>query len=182
MTLYSLDGIAPSLPDNGDYWIAPDAQVSGKVTIGEGVGIWFGAVLRGDGEPITIGQGTNIQDNSVVHTDKGFPAVIGRDCTIGHAAIVHGCTIGDNSLIGMGATLLTGAKIGKNCLVGAGALVTEGKEFPDGSLIVGAPAVVKRQLSAEAIEALTRSAVDYQDNMRRFRDGLVEITPPTSDS
>ncbi len=182
MTLYTLDGIAPTLPEDGDYWVAPNAQVIGKVTLHGGVGIWFGAVLRGDGEVVAIGEGTNIQDNSVVHTDKGFPAVIGRNCTIGHNAIVHGCTIGDNTLIGMGATILTGAKIGKNCLVGAGALVTEGKEFPDGSLIVGAPAVAKRDLSEEAIQALEASATGYQNNLRRFREGLAEFSPSENGS
>jgi len=182
MTLYTLDGIAPTLPKDDDYWVAPNAQVIGKVTLQSGVGVWFGAVLRGDGEPVTVGEGSNIQDNSVLHTDAGFPVTIGKNCTIGHKAIVHGCTVGDNSLIGMGATILTGAKIGKNCLVGAGALVTEGKEFPDGSLIVGAPAVVKRQLSEAAIQGLTESATGYQRNMRRFRDGLAEFTPPKTGS
>ncbi len=172
MTLYSFDGQAPRLPEGDDFWIAPNAQVMGKVVLGTATSIWFGAVLRGDNEPITVGEGSNVQENATLHTDMGFPTTIGRNCTIGHAAIVHGATVGDNSLIGMGATILNGAKIGKNCLVGAGALVTEGKEFPDGWLIVGAPAVAKRPLSPEAIKGLTASATGYQDKMRLFRDSL----------
>jgi carbonic anhydrase/acetyltransferase-like protein (isoleucine patch superfamily) len=175
MTLYALDGIAPSTPENGDFWVAPNAQVMGKVTIEAGVGIWFGAALRGDNELILVGEGSNIQENTVIHTDPDYPARIGKNCTIGHSAIIHGCTIGDNSLIGMGATVLNGAIIGKNCLIGAGALVTEGKVIPDGSLVMGMPAKAVRELSADAIDGLTQSALRYQANMRRFRDGLKEI-------
>jgi len=175
MTLYSLDGIAPITPDNGDYWVAPGAHVIGDVKLGEGVGIWFGCTLRGDGERITIGTGSNVQENTVMHTDTGFPLTVGTNCTIGHKAMLHGCTIGDNSLIGMGATVLNGAKIGKNCLIGAGALVTEGKDIPDGSLVVGVPAKVVRQLDEASIARLTWSAGHYQDNMRRFRKGLAVI-------
>lgn len=175
MTLYALDGVEPTLPEGSDFWVAPSAQVIGNVILGTATSIWFGAVLRGDNEPVNVGAGTNIQESSTLHTDMGFPLVIGKNCTIGHNAIVHGCTIGDNSLIGMGATIMNGAKIGRNCLVAAGALVTEGKEFPDGSLIVGSPAVVKRSLSEAAIASLTESALHYQDNMRRFRDGLTEV-------
>jgi carbonic anhydrase/acetyltransferase-like protein (isoleucine patch superfamily) len=175
MTIYSFEGVSPTLPKGDDYWVAPNAQVMGRVVLGTATSIWFGAVLRGDNEPITVGEGSNIQENATLHTDMGYPATIGRNCTIGHAAIVHGATIGDNSLVGMGATILNGAKIGKNCLVGAGALVTEGKEFPDGSLIVGVPAVAKRQLSTEAIEGLTASATGYQEKMRLFRDSLEEV-------
>ena len=172
MPLYALGDHVPTLPENDACWIAPDAQVIGKVVIGEDVGIWFGAVLRGDNEPITLGARTNIQEGTVIHTDPGKPVTIGEGCTIGHRAIVHGCTIGDNSLIGMGATILNGAKIGRNCLVGANALVTEGKEFPDNSLIVGAPAKVVRSLDATAVEALARSAAHYVDNARRFKREL----------
>jgi carbonic anhydrase/acetyltransferase-like protein (isoleucine patch superfamily) len=172
MTLYALDGITPNVPSDNDFWVAPNAQVMGKVTIEAGVGIWFGAVLRGDNELILIGEGSNIQENTVIHTDPNYPATIGENCTIGHSAIIHGCTIGDNSLIGMGATVLNGAVIGKNCLIGAGALVTEGKIIPDGSLVMGMPAKAVRDLSAEAIDGLTSSALRYQSNMRRFRDGL----------
>jgi len=175
MTLYALDDVSPQVPDDGDFWVAPNAQVIGAVTLESGVGVWFGVVLRGDNEPITIGEGSNIQENTVAHTDLGYPVTIGKNCTIGHSAIIHGCTVGDNSLIGMGATVLTGAVIGKNCLIGAGALVTEGKVIPDGSLVVGMPAKVIRDLDTEAIEGLKQSALHYQDNMRRFRDGLTEV-------
>lgn len=175
MTLYALDGVAPTVPDDGEYWVAPNAQVMGKVILESGVGIWFGVVLRGDNDPIFVGEGTNIQENTAIHTDAGYPVTIGKNCTIGHNAIIHGCTIGDNSLIGMGATVLNGAVIGRNCLIGAGALVTEGKVIPDGSLVVGMPAKAIRSLDADTIEGLTQSALHYQDNMRRFRDGLKEI-------
>jgi carbonic anhydrase/acetyltransferase-like protein (isoleucine patch superfamily) len=146
--------------------------VIGKVTLGFNVGVWFGAVLRGDNEMIAIGAATNIQEGAMVHTDMGFPVTIGIGCTIGHHAIIHGCTIGDNSLIGMGATVLNGARIGNNCLVGANALVTEGKEFPDNSLIVGSPARVVRTLDDEAVAGLRRSAESYVRNWQRFKKGL----------
>lgn len=170
MTLYSLDGIAPDIAE--DSWIAPDANVIGKIVVEAGASIWFGSTLRGDNEVILVGEGSNIQENSVLHTDMGFPLNIGKGCTIGHKAMLHGCTIGDNSLIGMGATVLNGAKIGKNCLIGANALITEGKEIPDGSLVMGAPGKVVRQLDDAAIESLRKSAIGYQNNMRRFRSGL----------
>ncbi|MCZ0811091.1 MAG: gamma carbonic anhydrase family protein [Pseudomonadota bacterium] len=174
MTIYALDGIAPTIAE--DSWIAPDANVIGNVTLEAGGSIWFGCTLRGDNEPIVIGAGSNVQENTVMHTDPGYPLSIGAGCTIGHKAMLHGCTIGENSLIGMGATVLNGAVIGRNCLIGAGALVTEGKEIPDGSLVVGAPGKVIRQLDAAAIEGLRRSALHYQQNMRRFRAGLVVQT------
>lgn len=173
MPLYELDGIAPTLSD--DTWVAPDANVIGNVSVKEGASIWFGCIIRGDNEPIVIGKGSNVQENTVMHTDPGCPLTIGENCTIGHKAMLHGCTIGDNSLIGMGATVLNGAKIGKNCLIGAGALVTEGKEIPDDSLVMGAPGKVVRQLDETAAKGLTGSALHYQANMRRFRDGLKEI-------
>lgn len=175
MTLYALDGIAPTVPENGDYWVAPTADVMGNVTLGSAASVWFGAVIRGDNDKITVGEGSNIQENSVLHTDPGFPLTIGKNCTIGHKAILHGCTIGENSLIGMGATVLNGAIIGKNCLIGAGALVTEGKVIPDGSLVVGAPARVVRELDAAAIQGLKGSALHYQENMRRFKAGLTTL-------
>ncbi|MCX8999800.1 gamma carbonic anhydrase family protein [Rhizobiaceae bacterium BDR2-2] len=175
MTLYSLGGEEPQTPGPGRYWIAPGAHVIGKVILGENVGIWFGAVLRGDNEPIEIGEGTNIQEGTVIHTDPGKPVRIGKGCTIGHKAIIHGCTIGDNSLIGMGATVLNGARIGRNCLVGANALITEGKEFPDNSLIVGAPAKVSRTLDEDAIEGLRQSALRYVANWHRFARDLKPI-------
>ncbi|MFU1476785.1 gamma carbonic anhydrase family protein [Roseovarius sp. C7] len=175
MTLYTLDGIAPQTPEDGDFWVAPDANVIGKVALESGTSVWFGATLRGDNELIRVGAGSNIQENSVLHTDMGFPLIIGAGCTIGHKAMLHGCVIGENSLIGMGATVLNGAKIGRNCLIGAGALITEGKEIPDGSLVMGAPGKVIRQLDAQAIDKLKLSALGYQKNMRRFRDGLERI-------
>jgi carbonic anhydrase/acetyltransferase-like protein (isoleucine patch superfamily) len=175
MTLYTLDGIAPQLPEDGDFWIAPDANVIGNVVLESGASVWFGATLRGDNEEIRIGAGSNVQENTVMHTDMGYPLTIGVNCTIGHKAMLHGCTIGDNSLIGMGATVLNGAKIGRNCLIGAGALITEGKEIPDGSLVMGTPGKVVRQLDAAAIEGLRRSALGYQANMRRFAKGLAPL-------
>jgi carbonic anhydrase/acetyltransferase-like protein (isoleucine patch superfamily) len=175
MPLYVLDGTAPEFEAPDSNWIAPDATIIGKVRIGSNVGVWFGSVIRGDNEPIVIGADTNVQEHSVMHTDPGCPLTIGAGCTIGHRAILHGCTIGDNSLIGMGAIVLNGAVIGRNCLVGAGALVTEGKMFPDNSLIVGSPAKVVRTLDEEAIEGLRRSAAHYVENARRFKAGLGRI-------
>lgn len=172
MAVHTLDGIAPTLPADGHYWIAPDARVIGNVVIGEDVGIWFGAVLRGDNEPITVGAETNIQEHSVLHTDLGFPLTIGSGCTIGHRAILHGCTVGDNSLIGMGAIVLNGARIGANSLVGAGALVPEGKDYPDGSLIIGTPGRVVRTLTEEQIGRLRQSAQSYVENWKRFVRGF----------
>ncbi|MDO6963245.1 gamma carbonic anhydrase family protein [Rhizobium alvei] len=175
MPLYSLDDTRPTLPDDDRYWVAPDAHVIGNVVIGADCGIWFGSVLRGDNEPIVLGEGTNIQEGTMIHTDPGQPVTIGKGCTIGHHAIIHGCTIGDNSLVGMGATVLNGARIGNNCLIGANALVTEGKEFPDNSLIVGSPARVVRTLDEAAVEGLKRSAASYIANWKRFRSGLKQL-------
>ncbi|HWJ74176.1 MAG TPA: gamma carbonic anhydrase family protein [Kaistia sp.] len=172
MAEHTLDGIGPELPEAGHYWIAPDARVIGQVTLGIDVGVWFGAVLRGDNERINIGAATNIQEHAVLHTDMGFPLTVGEGCTIGHRAILHGCTIGDNSLIGMGAIVLNGARIGPNSLVGAGALVPEGKDYPEGSLIVGAPGRVVRTLTPEQIEKLRQSARSYVENWRRFARGF----------
>ena len=172
MPLYSIDGRRPKLPASGRYWIAPDARVIGWVELGEDCGVWFGATLRGDTEWITVGARSNIQEGCTLHTDIGFPLVIGEDCTIGHGALVHGCTIGDGSLIGMGAIVLNGAKIGRGCLVGAGAIATEGKNYPDHSLIVGAPARVARALGEKEIAILRVSAAHYVENWRRFAKGL----------
>lgn len=171
--IYALDGSAPRI--HADSWVAPDANVIGRIVLEAGVGIWFGATLRGDNEEIFVGAGTNVQENSVLHTDMGYPLVIGADCTIGHKAMLHGCTIGEGTLIGMGATVLNGAKIGKGCLIGACALITEGKEIPDHSLVMGAPGKVIRQLDAAAQEGLRASARNYQQNMRRFRAGMTEV-------
>ncbi|MGB0412451.1 MAG: gamma carbonic anhydrase family protein, partial [Pikeienuella sp.] len=158
-----------------DYWVAPGAHVMGNVRLHTGASVWFNAVIRGDNELIEVGVGSNVQDGSVLHNDPGFPLIIGNGCTIGHQAILHGCVIGENSLVGMGATILNGARIGRDSIVGANALVTEGKEFPDGSLIVGSPAKAVRTLDAAAIQSLKGSALHYQENMRRFRDELKPV-------
>ena len=177
MPLYSLDGRRPTLPAEGEFWIAPDAAVIGDVRLGRDVGVWFGAVLRGDNEPIVIGARSNIQDLSALHTDIGSPLEIGEDCTIGHHAILHGCIIGDGSLIGMGAVVLNGARIGRGCLVGARALLTEDKTFPDHSLIIGSPAKAVRTLDGAAIDDLRSSAAHYVQNWRRFASGLRLFDP-----
>ena len=173
MAVYELDGVAPRVDPTA--WIADSAEVMGNVHLGPDASVWFGCVLRGDTESMHIGEGSNIQDLSVLHADFGQPLHIGRHVTVGHKVMLHGCTIGDESLIGIGAVVLNGARIGKNCLVGAGALVTEGKQFPDGSMIVGAPARVARQLTPEQIEGLRQSARHYIDNARRFRAGLKRL-------
>lgn len=173
MAIYELDGVAPRVAATA--WVADSAQVIGNVVLGEDASVWFGAVVRGDTDTITIGAGSNIQDTSVLHADEGRPLLIGERVTVGHQVVLHGCTIGDETLIGIGAMVLNGAKIGKNCLVGAGALVTEGKEFPDGSMIIGAPAKVVRQLTPLQMEGLRQSAQHYIDNARRFERGLEKI-------
>lgn len=174
MSLFALDGIAPTRPA-GFCLVAESATVIGNVEIGEEVGIWFGAVIRGDNERITIGARTNIQDQCVLHTDPGFPLTIGEGCTIGHRATLHGCTIGASTLVGMSATILNGARIGRNCLIGAAALITEGTEIPDGSLVLGAPGKVARTLSADEIARLEKSADRYVANARRFATGLRQL-------
>lgn len=171
--IFSLDGIAPQI--DATAWIAHDANIIGRVVLEAQANIWFGVTMRGDNEEIRVGRGSNVQENSVLHTDMGFPLTIGADCTIGHKAMLHGCTIGDGTLIGMGATILNGAKIGRGCLIGAGALVTEGKEIPDGSLVMGAPGRVVRELDAAARDRLLRSAEGYRRNAARFRAGLRAI-------
>jgi carbonic anhydrase/acetyltransferase-like protein (isoleucine patch superfamily) len=175
LPLYALDGHKPQTPDKEGYWVAPDANIIGKILLHEDVGVWFGAVLRGDNELITVGRGSNIQEHAMLHTDMGFPLTIGYHCTIGHRAILHGCTIGNNTLIGMGAIILNGAVIGDNCLVGAGALVTEGKVFPDNSLIVGQPAKAIRTLDEASAARLTQSAENYVLNWKRFSLGLARV-------
>ena len=175
MPIYALDGTAPDFADRLSNWIAPDATLIGRISIGRDVSIWFGTVLRGDNELIEIGEGSNVQEHTVMHTDPGLPLTIGRCCTIGHRALLHGCTIGDNSLVGMGAIILNGATIGRHSLVGAGALVTEGKEFPDNSLIVGSPARVVRTLDDAAVLNLRAAAERYVANGKRFIAGLKEV-------
>ena len=173
MAVYELDGVAPQV--DASAWIADSAEVMGNVSLGADASVWFGCVLRGDTERMSVGEGSNIQDLSVLHADLGMPLTIGRHVTVGHKVMLHGCTIGDESLIGIGAIVLNGARIGKNCLVGAGALVTEGKEFPDGSMIIGSPAKAVRQLTDGQKEALRQGALHYQENARRFRDGLKKL-------
>lgn len=173
MALYELDGVAPRVAPSA--WVADNAQVIGNVVLGEDSSVWFGATLRGDTEPITVGRGSNVQDGSVLHADVGLPMTIGEGVTVGHQVMLHGCTIGDGSLIGIGAVVLNGAKIGKHCLVGAGALVTEGKEFPDGSMILGSPARLVKTLTPEQMEGLRMSAKHYTDNAARFRKTLKKI-------
>ncbi len=171
--IYALDGDTPQIHPTA--WVAPTAVLIGKVVIGPRVNIWFGAVLRGDNEVIMVGEGSNIQENCVLHTDMGYPLTIGANCTIGHKAMLHGCVIGDGSLIGMGATLLNGARIGEGCLVGACALITEGKQIAQGSLVMGAPGKVVRQLDDIARARLLASAAHYQANAARFAQGLRQI-------
>lgn len=172
MPIYAIDGVEPRFEDRDSNWVAPDTTLIGNIAVGRNVGIWFGTVVRGDNDLISIGEDSNVQEHTVMHTDPGFPLTIGKGCTIGHRAMLHGCTIGDNSLIGMGAIVLNGARIGRNSLVGAGALVTEGKEFPDNSLIVGSPAKAIRALDDAAVERLRKSAAHYVANGKRFKAGL----------
>jgi carbonic anhydrase/acetyltransferase-like protein (isoleucine patch superfamily) len=173
MAIYELDGVAPQV--SASAWVADSAQVIGRVALADDASVWFGVVIRGDTETITVGKGSNIQDMSVLHADVGSPLTVGEGVTVGHKVMLHGCTIGNNSLIGIGAVVLNGAKIGNNCLVGAGSLVTEGKEFADGSLIVGSPARVVRQLGPEQIEGLRHSAQHYVHNANFYRTGLKKL-------
>ncbi|MGI9133213.1 MAG: gamma carbonic anhydrase family protein [Rhodoferax sp.] len=173
MAIYELDGVAPRLAPTA--WVADSAQVMGNVELADDASVWFGVVIRGDTETIRIGKGSNIQDASVLHADLGKPLTIGSDVTVGHQAMLHGCTVGDGTLIGIGAVVLNGAKIGKGCIVGAGALVTEGKEFADGCMIIGSPAKVVRELSAEQQAGLTLGARAYVENARRFKAGLKKL-------
>jgi carbonic anhydrase/acetyltransferase-like protein (isoleucine patch superfamily) len=173
MATYQLGDDVPRIAESA--WVADSAQVIGTVDLAEETSVWFGAVLRGDTELLTVGRGSNIQEGSVVHADVGFPVVIGENVTVGHQVMLHGCTIGDGSLVGIKAVVLNGAKIGKNCLVGAGALVTEGKEFPDGSMILGVPAKAVKQLTEAQIEGLRQSAEHYKGNARRFKADLKKL-------
>lgn len=172
MTIYTLAGAVPDLPPDGEYWIAPNASVIGLVKLKKNASIWFGAVVRGDNALIEVGENSNVQDNSVLHTDPGLPLIIGDNVTVGHKVMMHGCTVGEGSLIGMGSIILNGARIGRNCLVGAGALITEGKAFPDHSVIMGSPGKVVRTLEDKDAAALAAGALHYVDNWRRYRAGL----------
>jgi len=173
MTIYTLAGKSPRI--NKTSWIAPDANIIGNVILGVRTSVWFCATLRGDNEVIDIGAGSNVQENTVIHTDIGYPLIIGENCTIGHKVMLHGCKIGNNSLIGMGAIILNGATIGDNCLIGAGALITENKVIPDGSLVMGTPGKIVRELDAAAIQGLRNSALHYQQNANRFSNELREV-------
>jgi len=173
MAVYQLDTLTPRLAETA--WVADSAQVIGNVELAEGASIWFGAILRGDNETLYIGRNSNVQDGSMLHADPGFPLTLGENVTVGHHVMLHGCTVGDGSLIGIKTVVLNGAKIGKNCLVGAGSLITEGKEFPDGSMIMGAPAKVVRPLTPEQIAGLSRAATHYVDNAKRYAAGLSRI-------
>ena len=173
MSIYQLGEMRPDIHETA--WIADDANVIGNVELKEGSSVWFCTTIRGDNEIVVVGKGTNIQENTVMHTDIGFPLTIGENCTIGHKVMLHGCEIGTNSLIGMGTVILNGAKIGDNCLIGAGALITENKVIPDGSLVMGAPGKIVRQLDDAAIARLIKSALHYRENAARFRKKLVKV-------
>lgn len=172
MPIYTIEGAAPEFPADGQYWVAPTAVLIGRVRLMKNASIWFGAVLRGDNDPIIIGENSNIQDNSVIHTDPGLPVTVGANVTVGHNVILHSTTVGENSLIGMGSTLLNRSRIGARSIVGANSLVPEGKEFPDGSLIVGSPARLVRALTEAEIAMLQVSANVYVANSKRFREQL----------
>jgi carbonic anhydrase/acetyltransferase-like protein (isoleucine patch superfamily) len=172
MNVFDLGAASPSLPAADEYWIAPNAVILGKVILKKNASVWFGATLRGDNDPIEIGENSNVQDGSVLHTDTGSPLTIGANVTIGHMVMLHGCTIGDNSLVGIGSIVLNGAKIGRNCLIGANCLITEGKEIPDNSLVMGAPGKVVREVSAEQAQVLTGSALHYVANWKRYQRDL----------
>ena len=174
MAIYRLGDDLPRLAPGA--WVAESAQVIGRVALGADASVWFGAVLRGDNEWITLGARSNVQDGSVLHTDMGSPLTLGDDVTVGHQAMLHGCTVGDGSLIGIQAVLLNGARIGKHCLVGAGALVTEGKEFPDGSLIVGSPARLLRPVTEQELARMARGAAHYVDNARRYASTMARVS------
>ncbi len=173
MALYEIDGHQPQVADSA--WVADNASVIGRVRLGEGASVWFGATLRGDNEPITLGARCNVQEGAVLHVDPGYPLTLGEGVTVGHQAMLHGCTVGDGSLIGIQAVVLNGSTIGRNCLVGAGAVVTEGKHFPDGSMILGAPAKVVRQLTPEQIEGLARAAAQYVEKSHKYKTGLHRV-------
>jgi len=175
MAIYELDGQAPELPGDGNYFIADTAAVIGKIRLLNAASVWFGAVLRGDNEWIEIGEGSNVQDNCTCHTDKGFPLTIGKGCTIGHNVILHGCTIEDGALVGMGAIVMNGARIGRGSIVGAGSVITEGKQFPEHSLIIGSPARVIRTLEPAQVAAMGSAAQFYALNGPRFQNGLKKI-------
>ncbi|MEM6627504.1 MAG: gamma carbonic anhydrase family protein [Pseudomonadota bacterium] len=173
MAIYALDGVGIQTTGEGEYWVADSAAAIGNVIFKKNASLWFGAVARGDNDPITIGENSNVQDGSVLHTDHGAPLTVGDNVTIGHMVMLHGCTIGDNTLIGIGSTILNGAKIGKNCIIGAHALIPEGKEIPDNSLVMGAPGKVVKEVSEMQTQVITGSALHYVENWKRYAAGLV---------
>jgi carbonic anhydrase/acetyltransferase-like protein (isoleucine patch superfamily) len=175
MAVYNLGDVTPELPNDDEYWIAPTASVMGRVVLKKNASVWWGATLRGDNDPIVVGEGSNIQDGSVCHTDTGSPLIIGDNVTVGHMVMLHGCTIGDNTLVGIGSIVLNGAKIGKNCLIGANCLITEGKEIPDNSLVMGAPGKVVRELSPEQAARMAYGSQHYVENWKRYRRELSQI-------
>lgn len=177
MALFSLDGVTVTTPASGRYWVAPNAALMGRVVLEDDASVWFGAVLRGDNEPITVGARANVQDGCVLHTDPGFPLTIGEDCTVGHMAMLHGCTIGRGSLIGIGSVILNGAKIGENCVIGSKSLITEGKVIPPRSMVMGAPGKIVRELTDDEIKRFTGAAGRYVTNWQRFAKGLSPQAP-----
>ena len=172
MNVYNLGAVAPTLPPDDEYWIAPGAVVIGNVILKTNASIWFNAVARGDNDPIVVGENSNVQDGSVLHTDTGSPLTIGANVTVGHMVMLHGCTIGDGTLVGIGSIIMNGARIGKNCLIGAGSLITEGKEIPDNSMVMGAPGKVVREIEARQAMILAGSAAHYVENWKRYRAQL----------
>lgn len=175
MSFYALGDKTPIVPKSGNWWVAPNAQIIGDVELKENASVWFGAVLRGDNEPIVIGENSNVQDNSILHTDPGSPLIIGKNCLIGHNVMLHGCLIGDGTLIGIGANVLDGSKIGKNCLIGAQSLIREKQEIPDNSVVIGAPGKVVREISPELKEMIASGVADYVQNWQRFKQDLRQI-------
>lgn len=172
MAVYNLGDVTPELPNDDEYWIAPTAAVIGRVVLKKNASVWWGATLRGDNDPIVVGENSNVQDNSVLHTDTGSPLTIGRNVTVGHMVMLHGCEIGDNSLVGIGSIILNGARIGKNCLIGANCLITEDKEIPDNSLVMGAPGKVVREVSEAQARMLIAGTMHYVENWKRYRRDL----------
>jgi carbonic anhydrase/acetyltransferase-like protein (isoleucine patch superfamily) len=176
LSVYNLGNVTPELPNDDEYWIAPTAAVMGRVILKKNASVWWGATLRGDNDPIVIGEGSNVQDGSVLHTDHGSPLILGANVTVGHLVMLHGCTIGDGSLVGIGSVVLNGAKVGKNCLIGANCLITEGKEIPDNSLVMGAPGKVVRELSPEQASRVALGALHYVENWKRYKRELSLVT------
>ncbi len=175
MALYEIGGVGPDLPASGNYWVAASAEVMGRVVLKENASIWYGCVLRGDNDPIIIGENSNIQDHSVLHTDIGYPILVGANVTVGHRVILHACTIGDDTLIGMGSTILNRARIGRNCIIGANTLIAEGKEIPDNSLVMGAPGKVVKEVSPQQVQMIRGSALHYVENWKKHRDGVRKV-------